>query len=475
MNLKFKADLKNVVSQSIFRYSKIFAFLIVLMAGVFYILVWDNAPIVVNDSGGYMKVAADLQDLKLDKLPVRTPGYPLLLWLTNSHENPTRLLFFIQLVLHLSSVLLLAYLLNYMAVSKKIIALFLFLSLIPPSMVMTAYVLSETLTQFFLVIGVVFLLLGIDKSKRSLIVISSIALSFSALVRPTYQLIFVVIFGLLLVSLFLVQKARRQLALATFTTFVFSTIFIGGLILNNYRNFDYFGLTPFFGLGLCSKTARFIERLPDEYAEVRETLIKNRDRARVTYRTARPRRPWHNSSHNGLYYIWLTQPELRKIKNFSKIELSTYLLKLNRTLIKQSPLLYLKEVIIALPTYWFPSTTNVSNFNSRKIQFLWATIHFGVILLFFFIVSILLGCGLLLFNLPAESRERFRSQIADNADLFLLSFLIPISIIVYTMLVSIAVDVGNPRHRTPTDLFIFFTIALGIHFLINLRENLNER
>ncbi len=473
MNLKFKDDLKNVVSQSIFRYSKILVFLIVLMAGVFYILVWDNAPIEVNDSGSYMRVAADLQDLKLDKLPLRTPGYPLLLWLTNSHENPTRLLFFIQLVLHLLSVLLLAYLLNYMAVSKKIIASFLLLSLIPPSVVMTAYVMSEALTQFFLVIGVVFLLLGIDKSKRSLIVISSIALSFSALVRPTYQLIFVVIFGLLLVSFFLAQKARRQLALATVSTFVFSTIFIGGLILNNYRNFDYFGLTPFFGLGLCCKTARFLERLPDEYAEVRETLIKNRDRARVTYRTAKPRRPWHNSSHNGLYYIWLTQPELRKIKNFSsKVELSTYLLKLNRTLIRQSPLLYLKEVMIALPTYWFPSTTNVSNFNSWKIKFLWATIHFAVILLFFFIVSILLGCGVFLFNLPAESREKFRSQIADNADLFLLSFLIPISIIVYTMLLSIAVDVGNPRHRASTDLFIFFTIALGIHFWINLRKNL---
>ena len=458
------------------RHSNILLYLLVLMAALFYILAWDNAPIVVNDSGSYMKVAADLQDLKLDKLPNRTPGYPLLLWFTNSHENPTRLLFFIQLVLHLLSVLLLAYLLNYMAVSKKIIASFLLLSLIPPSVVMTAYVMSEALTQFFLVIGVVFLLLGIDKSKRSLIVISSIALSFSALVRPTYHLIFIVIFGLLLVSLFLVQKARRQLALATFSTFVFSTIFIGGLILNNYRNFDYFGLTPYFGLGLCSKTARFIERLPDEYAEVRETLIQNRDRERVKNRTAWPRRPWHNSSHNGLYYIWLTQPELRKIKNFSsKVELSTYLLKMNRTLIRQSPLLYLKEVMIALPTYWFPATTNVSNFNSWKIKFVWVTIHFGVILLFFFIVSILLGCGLFLFNLPAESRERFRSQIADNADLFLLSFLIPISIIVYTMLVSIAVDVGNPRHRMTTELLIFFVVALGIHFWINLRKNLNEK
>ena len=464
-----------MVSQSIFRYSKILVFLIVLMAGIFYILVWDNAPIVVNDSGSYMKVAADFQDLKLDKLPDRTPGYPFLLWLTNSHEHPTRLLFFIQLVLHLLSVLLLAYFLNYMAVSNKIIAPFLLLSLIPPSVVMTAYVLSEALTQFFLVIGVVFLLLGIDKSKKSLIVISSVALSFSALVRPTYQLIFVVIFGLWLVSLFLVQKARRQLVLATFSTFVFSTIFIGGLILNNYRNFDYFGLTPYLGIGLCSKTARFLEKLPDEYTEVRETLIKNRDRERVTYNIAKPRRPWHNSSHNGLYYIHLTQPELRKIKHFnSKAELSTYLLKLNRTLIRQSPLLYLKEVLIALPTYWFPSTTNVSNFNSWKIKFVWVTIHFGVILLFFFIAAILLGYGLLLFNLPAESREKFGPQIADNADLFLLSFLIPISIIVYTMLLSIAVDVGNPRHRTPTDLFIFFTIALGIHFLINLRKNLNK-
>ena len=458
---------------SIDRHSNILPYLLVFVAGLFYILAWNSAPIAVNDSGGYMKVAADLQDLKLDTLHGRTPGYPLLLWLTNSSEQPTRLLFFTQLLLHFTSVLLLAYLLNYMAVSKKIIALFLFIAVIPPSMVMTAYVLTETLTQFFLVAGFVFLLLGLDKSNTTLVVISSIALSLAGFVRPTYELIFIPVLGMLLVALCLTKKSRGLLILATFSTFAFSTIFIGGLIWHNYSNFNYSKLTPFFGYGLSSKTARFLERLPDEYTEVRETLIRNRDRERVTYRTAKPRRPWHNSSHNGLYYIWLTQPELRKIKNFSsKAELSTYLLKMNRTLIRQSPLLYLKEVMIALPTYWFPATTNVSNFNSWKIKFLWATIHFAVILLFFFIISILLGCGLLLFNLPAESREKFRSQIADNADLFLLSFLIPISIIVYTMLLSIAVDVGNPRHRAPTDLFIFFTIAFGIHFLINLRKNL---
>ncbi|MCZ6673739.1 MAG: hypothetical protein O7C75_12475 [Verrucomicrobia bacterium] len=460
---------------SIDRHSNILPYLLVFVAGLFYVLAWNSAPIAVNDSGGYMKVAADLQDLKLDTLHGRTPGYPLLLWLTNSSEQPTRLLFFTQLLLHFTSVLLLAYLLNYMAVSKKIIALFLFIAVIPPSMVMTAYVLTETLTQFFLVAGFVFLLLGLDKSNTTLVVISSIALSLAGFVRPTYELIFIPVLGMLLVALCLTRKSRGLLILATFSTFAFSTIFIGGLIWHNYSNFNYSKLTPFFGYGLSSKTARFLERLPDEYTEVRETLIRNRDRERVTYRTAWLRRPWHNSSHNGLYYIWLARPELRKITNLSNLELSDYMLRLNLLLIRKAPLQYLREVVVALPTYWLPITTDLSNFNSKTLQLLWAGIHFVVMVLFFSIVPILLGSGLFLFKLPVSLREKFRSRMAMNTPLFLLSSLLAFAIIGYTMLISVAADVGNPRHRVPTDLLIFFVIALGIHCWLHLRDNLLEK
>ncbi len=156
--LRLKDSLKNALSQNIARYPNILLFLLLITVGCFYFLVWDTVPIEVTDSGAYMRIAQDLQDLKLDKVHGRVPGYALLLWLTNSHEQPTRLLFFIQLFLHLVSVFLLTYLLNRLAVSRKIIGLFLFIALIPPSVVLTAYVLTEALTQFLIVMGVVLLL-----------------------------------------------------------------------------------------------------------------------------------------------------------------------------------------------------------------------------------------------------------------------------------------------------------------------------
>ena len=101
--------------------------------------------------------------------------------------------------------------------------------------------------------------------------------------------------------------------------------------------------------------------------------------------------------------------------------------------------------------------------------------HFVVIMLFFFFVPIMFGYRVFLFTLPAKIKSRVRLQITNKDTIFFLSFFIAIAIIIYTMLVSVGADVGNPRHRAPTELLIFFVVALGIHFWINLRKNLNER
>ncbi|NIR53131.1 hypothetical protein GWO43_31210 [candidate division KSB1 bacterium] len=471
--IKFWHALKSVLKENIDRYPIRLLFLFMFVACLFYILVWKNAPIMVTDSSAYLRIAQDLQDnLKLDEVHGRVPGYPILLLLTNSSEEPTRFLFFTQLFLHFGAVLLLVYFLNYLTISKKIIALFLFLALIPPSVVLTAYVLTETLTQFLIIMGVVFLLLGIDKGKVFFIIISSIALSLAALVRPTFQLVFIIPFGFVILYMFLTRKARRQLILGAIIILLFPSLILGGFAWSNYKNHHFFGLTPLLGFNLSTRTARFIEELPDEYAQVRKTLIRIRDRERVAYRTEGSKRPWHNSSHNGLLYIWLTVPELQRITNIKNLpELSNDLLKLNLLLIRKAPLQYLKEVLIALPTYWLPLTTDISNFHSKIIQFFWMAIHFVAITLFFILVPLLVGCRFFLGTLPTQIKERRRFQMANDT-IFLFGFLVAVTIIVYTMLVSVGVEVGNPRHRAPTDLLISFTIVLGIHFWIQMRKSL---
>lgn len=53
--------------------------LLLILASVFYSALWPEAPITVEDTRGYLPVAADLADGHLEKLHLRTLGYPLIL------------------------------------------------------------------------------------------------------------------------------------------------------------------------------------------------------------------------------------------------------------------------------------------------------------------------------------------------------------------------------------------------------------
>ena len=70
------------------------------VAWSFYSVVWSNAPVLMPDSGSYLRAAQDLSDFHLDELQERAPGYPLLLLLTGSR----RTLFFVSLFLHCASI-----------------------------------------------------------------------------------------------------------------------------------------------------------------------------------------------------------------------------------------------------------------------------------------------------------------------------------------------------------------------------------
>jgi len=438
-------------------------FTIVILAGILYWFIWNDAPILSLDSMDYMDIAVDLQDGELDDIYFRAPGYPLLLVLADSANKPSRMLYFIQLSLHLISVALLALFLIRLEVPRIPIGFFLVLSLLPMNVVMTAYVLTEALTEFFLVIGAVMLLFWLDRGSSSIrvlfLVVSGVAFGLLALVRPSYQLLFVVLAVIMLLLYRLVRAEKRKWLLAMTVTFIVPLLIIGGYYAYNYNKFGYFGLTPSFGFHLSTKTARVVERLPDEYAEVREVLVRNRDIILVE----------RNGRHTGENYIWLAVPELERITGLDKPGLSNYLLRLNLILIKQAPLYYLKDVTSAASLYWFPTTTRLSNFNSRSIQLLWSVIHFIVISIYFMVVFLLACFILLRWLLPDEVRRKMFPALG-NIGIMLPSFAIPFTIIVYSMLVSTMFEAGHQRYRTPTDLLIFFFLILGIHFSRGVRS-----
>jgi hypothetical protein len=426
--------------------------LILIFAGVFYSIVWRNAPLETSDTPGYVEVAADLRDGKLDELHDRAPGYPILLLATNSLE-PSRILFLTQLSLYLLSVLLLVVFLNDAGIPKRFTLLFLLLSLIPPSVVNTAYMLTETLAAFLITAGAIALFWWFRNGRMPAVIVSGLAFALSALVRPAYQLLFVMLTGILLLLLVFTRNGRRRMVVAAVSIFLSSCLVLGGYSLYNRQSFDFFGVSPMLGFNLSTKTVRVIERLPDEYKDIREALISSRD----SELTAR------GGSHTGVMFIWRTIPDLQRLTGLSKVELSKYMLKLNLLLIREAPLEYAVEVSRSLSTYWLPSTTDLSNFNSRAIQLLWATIHFTVVFLFFAVSVSLLGLWAIMRRLPVEIRNRISDLIEPCRHLFL-PFFISISIIVYTMLVSTMVEAGLPRYRTPADLLMFFALVIGLYF-----------
>ncbi len=431
-----------------------------LLCMIIYGYVWSNAPFLAPDSTTYMKVARDLSDLKIDRLHDRTLGYPILLLLTNSATDVNKTLFFTQMILHFLTISLFVLLLIRFGISKRLIFVFILISLTPPKVELAAYVLTESFTQFLLTSAIASLIIYIEKGGWPFVIVSGISFSFAAITRPTYQLLFIGICAILLLFIPFFPHLRRRLISGAATIFIVSSVVIGGLVLFNFQKFNFAGISPLAGFHLSTKTVRFVERLPDEYSKVREILIKYRDK-----RLVEP-----HQSHTGFQYIWYARKELQEKTKMTTPELSKYLIRLNLLLIRSAPLEYLSEVFRALSTYWFPFTSEVSNFNSRFIQFVWSGIHFLLIGLFMMISMLLINSAILLFILPLRIRKAFIKSI-DNSDKNLLaSKLLILCIILYTMVISILIEPGIHRHRTPTDLLIVCATLMGFELLSRFRR-----
>jgi len=434
---------------------------VALFAAAFwlYTTLWPNAPLIASDSQGYMRVARDLTDFHVDQLHNRAPGFPLLLLITGSSQVPTRMLFFLSLVFHFVAVWLLAAVLHAAGLKGNVLIFFVLLLLLPPYVEPAAYVLTETLTEFMLSAGFVGLVFWFLRRSTIWLVLSALAIAYSALSRPTYQALALAMTGCLFLIPFLLRSVRiryRDVAKASTALICVSIVLVGGCSFVNYVKFDYFGITPMLGFNLSTKTVRVIERLPDEHAPVREFLIRVRDTALV-----------QDSTHTGVMYIWMDNviPELTEITGLQKAQLSNYMLKINLLLIAKAPLEYLADVFRVLLLYWFPSTTQLANMSSRYVQLLWAVIHFGLIGVFFLQLVMLVGAVvyIMMSGQLITRKDKVLSSELSSITPQIYIYSLAGTIVLYSMLISCLVEVGNPRYRVPSDALIAFMCFLGVH------------
>jgi hypothetical protein len=343
------------------RIAIIYLALFITATGV-YAFLWRGAPFLnIADSPWYMEAARDLSDGSVDNLNNRSPGFPLFLILTGATEHPTRAFWFVSLILHFSGIWLLAQVLHTARLSAKAITLFGVVLLLPPQVENAAILMTENLTQFCLILALTSLIWWCRQRKTIWLIVSALAIAYGGLVRPTYQMLAFVIVGCLLLirRLHLSSFRISEMVKASVILVAATVLIIGGYSSLNYYKFGYFGVTPLLGFNLSSKTVRVVERLPDQYADVREMLVSTRDKQL----TAR------DSSHTGLQYIWSVGIEgIQEKTNLSKGDASKYMLRLNVLLIRKAPLEYLLAVMQSMATYWFPSNKEPADMNSRLLQ-----------------------------------------------------------------------------------------------------------
>jgi hypothetical protein len=103
----------------------------------------------------------------------------------------------------------------------------------------------------------------------------------------------------------------------------------------------------------------------------------------------------------------------------------------------------------------------LANFDSRSLQLLWAILHFVFVGAFIVNLILLVGsaayikeCGGLFKHVKGQGEG---SEISYQAFLYGLAGII----VVYTAVISCLIDVGDSRHRVPTDVFIVFMFFVG--------------
>lgn len=437
--------MKNLRNQS-------FIVILPILAFIVYSILWDNVNMTTPDTIGYISVAKDISDGHIDSLNARTPGYPILLLLTGSSENSYPILFHVQLLMYVLSVIVLSSLLYELNVSRKLILVFSIISLLPYNVAMTTKAVSESLTVFTLVFGLFFLFKWLKQTKILYIVLSSLLFAYSAITRPTYQLILFVFIFIFIIGFPYFKEYKKKFISSVIAVGISSVIIIGSLFYINYTKFNYFGLTYLIGFNLCNKTVSTIDRLPDEYKLVKSTLIKYRNKKLLE----------EYSSHKGYNYIWDENaiPDLKADTNLDLADLSDYMKDLNLNLIINSPRRYIKEVGSSMAYHWLPYIKSESFFGSKIVLLVFIFIHFFLIISFF--LSLILMFGLVFVSLFYKRKCKI---INKNDELFLITLSVPLIIIFYTMFISSLIEAGDPRFRTVNDLFIYLFIFLSFSFI----------
>lgn len=416
---------------------------------------WWPAPIVAADTAGYQVAGRDIADGSIDALQLRPPGYPFLLGLTGSTDQPTTALLVVQLICYLMAVWVLTVQLTHYVSDRWPVVGLLVVGLLPPFVEQAAVALTEAPTALLLSVGVAAYMIYLRRPSFGLTLTGSCLLAVSSLFRPTYQLlapslataVFVVMWSGVHISSDDRPTRRRLAAHLLLTPMIMTLVVVGGLSTFNFAKFGYFGVTPLVGWNLATRTSTFVQHLPDRYARERAVLVQARDETLVS-----------NDQHTAGNYVYSARQQIVDGLGLSGVDLHKHMLEMQVHLILSKPDRYMLEVGRASGIYWLPMFEDVIDEGSPLLRYMYALVHVVVVALFFLQLAVTLTIAI------ARGREGLLTARG------LLACWLAIGAVLYTYTVSVTFDTGNPRFNDPVQPLMLFATAFGLHAVPQIRS-----
>src|SRR5262249_46456976 len=190
------------------------------------------------------------------------------------------------------------------------------------------------------------------------------------LFRPVYLLL-----GTALAGFWIVGNARKSIVRTVVPLITPSFLIFVTVVAVQYSRFGYLCLTPKSAFMLFTRTVNVLERIPDDQADLRELLIRHRDRSMIE----------RDSSHRGVSFMWGKDGALNDLLQTTgtpATQLSQQMFNINLGLITHAPLEYLTVVVNDVVDSWFPGATPLAFFGSRVVQLVWTAVHFGLVTLY---------------------------------------------------------------------------------------------
>lgn len=266
---KFKRKLFNAVSRNK-------EIVVLLVFGITYrILMYlfiSDTILLVGDSESYLFLAEKIKNLDFNYNGERTPGYPLLLFLT---FGSLRLAVIYQHILGIiASVFIYKTILNFTISPKKSLLITLFTQCFFNVYFFETTLLTETLSLFLMTI--VFHMFSknyLENTNFKTDLVFGILLGFLTLVKPFYAFIPFVFYGFIVLE----EKRISSILNKRIIILVFPLLVYFGWSYFNKMNTGYFTSSTYFGLNLAQNCVFFAEETPEEYQWIGIPYAKHRE------------------------------------------------------------------------------------------------------------------------------------------------------------------------------------------------------